>query len=118
MRLHRWLIQKQIPHFAPFNEGHMREKEARAAKMMGMSPGICDVMVTMARKPHHGLFLELKAKPHGRMSGAQEWWLKTLLNASYAVYVSWSFEESIKIVGNYLALPLWDDQDSAIDKNK
>ena len=107
MRLHRHLLHIGLPHFAPFNEGHQGEKEARGAKMMGMSPGICDIVVPMARKPYHGLFIELKSSPHGRVSGAQEWWLKTLLNASYAAYVSWSFEESVKIVEEYMILPVW-----------
>ena len=107
IRLHRWLVKQGVPHFAPYNEGYVGEKEARGAKMMGMSPGICDIVVPVARKPYHGLFLELKAKPHGRVSGAQEWWLKTLLNESYEAQVSWTFEESIKIVQNYLALSSW-----------
>lgn len=108
MRLHRWLVQRHIPHYAPYNEGHAGEKEARGAKMMGMSPGICDLVVTMARKPHHGLYIELKAKPHGKVSGAQEWWLKMLLNEDYLAVVSWTFDDSIKIVQDYLVLPRWD----------
>ncbi len=84
-----------------------QEKAGRRAKMMGMSPGVPDIVITMARRPHHGLFIELKSNPHGRVGGAQEWWLKTLLNASYAAHVSWGFDESIKIIQDYLSLSSW-----------
>lgn len=114
IRLHRWLTREGVPHFAPYNEGNLincaendKEKAGRAAKMMGMSPGVPDLVIPIARKPHHGLYIELKARPNGVVSGAQEWWLKTLVLQSYAAHVSWSFEESIKIVEDYLALPLW-----------
>jgi hypothetical protein len=67
------------------------------------------MVITRARKPHHGLYIELKARPHGRVSGAQEWWLKTLVFENYKAVVSWSFEESLQIVQDYLLLPAWTD---------
>jgi hypothetical protein len=113
IRLHDWLNDNNIPHYAPYNEGHMMTDDAartgRRAKRMGMSPGICDMVITRARKPHHGLYIELKARPHGRVSGAQEWWLKTLVFENYKAVVSWSFEESLQIVQDYLLLPAWTD---------
>jgi hypothetical protein len=72
-----------------------------------MSPGIFDIVVPVARRPHHSLYIELKALPHGKLSGAQEWWLKTLLMQGMQAVVSWSFEESVQIITDYMALPVW-----------
>ena len=108
MRLHRWLMKENILHFAPYNEGCQDEKAGRIAKMMGLSPGIPDLVFPIPRKPHHGLYLELKRQGRGVVGGAQEWWLKTLLAASYEARVSWSFDESVQIINDYLALPEWE----------
>lgn len=117
VRFHFYLKKQGVPHFAPFNEGHLsmcadeeqRERMGRKASNMGMAVGICDFVITLARKPYHGLYIELKARPHGKVSGAQQWWLETLVMQNYKAVVSWSYEESVQILADYLALPSWGD---------
>lgn len=124
-RLVAYLRKLGLPHFAPYNEGHMlacvdesqRMKVARRAKAMGMSAGMLDIAIQVARKPYHGLYIELKSKPYGRVSPAQEWWLKTLVEQDYKAVVSWSFEESLEIVTDYLALPQWESQQVRREEN-
>lgn len=115
VRFHFYLKSHHIPHFAPFNEGHLsmcadeeqRERMGRKASNMGMAVGICDFVIPIARRPYHGLYIELKARPHGKVSGAQQWWLETLVMQNYRALVSWSYEESVQILADYLALPAW-----------
>lgn len=106
VRLHAWLKRGRILHFAPANEGKRSETETRRLTAVGFTAGVLDVWVMEPRRPWHGLILELKTN-EGVVSGAQGYWLRELGARSYRAVVSRSFEESIRIVGDYLALPLW-----------
>jgi hypothetical protein len=105
-RLHTWLRRLGVLHFAPANEGKRSEEEQRRLSAVGFSAGVCDLWVMEPRQPWHGLVLELKSE-NGRVSGAQQYWIDQLSARGYRALVSWSFEESVRIVEDYLALPLW-----------
>lgn len=106
-RLHSWLRKLGMLHFAPANEGKRTEAETRRLTAVGFTSGVLDVWILEPRQPYHGLILELKTE-RGMVSGAQEYWLRELSQRSYKAVVSWSFEESVKLVEDYLALSSWD----------
>lgn len=104
-RLHTWLAKNRIIHFHPPNE-LVREETVRGQTAIGLSCGVPDIVIPIARKPHHGLYLELKSEK-GVLSGAQEWWLQRLSEEGYKAVTSWSLEESQEIVIKYLNQPRW-----------
>ena len=106
-RLHRYLRDSNLLHFAPANEGKRDEKDWARLKAIGASPGVPDVWILEPRKPHHGLIIELKREEGGVVSGAQQWWLESLNRRFYKACVSWNYEESISIIQAYLNLPRW-----------
>lgn len=106
-RLHTWLKRQRILHFAPANEGKRTDQETRRLTAVGFTCGVPDLWVLEARQPWHALVLELKSES-GVMSGAQEYWLRELEARGYRALVSRSFEESIKIVTDYLGMPKWE----------
>lgn len=106
-RLHYWLKKQQILHFAPANEGKRSESEMRRLTAVGFTCGVLDVWIMEPRRPYHGLILELKTVK-GVISGAQSFWLRELNKRSYKAIVSYSFEESKKLVIDYLSLPFWE----------
>lgn len=106
-RLHFWLKKNQVLHFAPANEGKRSDSEIRRLTAVGFTCGVLDVWIMEPRKPYHGLILELKTEK-GVISGAQAYWLKELNRRAFKAVVSYSFEESKKLVIDYLALPSWD----------
>ena len=105
-RLHVWLVKRDILHFHCPNELIRNEAEGRAQGMIGMYPGVPDLIIPLARKPYHALVLELK-RQEGVVSGAQQWWLAKLSQEGYRALVSRSFDESVGIVEDYLSLPRW-----------
>lgn len=106
-RLHHWLTQRSIPHYHCPTELIRDAQEGRAQSLIGTFPGVPDLCITLARKPHHGLYMELKREKGGIVSGAQQFWLEELARNGYLAIVSWHYEQSIGIVENYLALPPW-----------
>lgn len=105
-RLHAWLKKNHILHFAPANEGKRSDSEIRRLTAVGFTCGVLDIWIMEARKPYHGLIIELKSDG-GVVSGAQKYWLESLNARAYKAVVSWSFEESIKAVTDYLTLSNW-----------
>lgn len=105
-RLHVWLKRRGLLHFAPANEGKRSESETRRLSAVGFTCGVLDVWIMEPRRPYHGLILELKTD-EGIVSGAQTYWLRELNGRAYKAVVSRSFEESIKVVEDYLVLPQW-----------
>lgn len=106
-RLHVWLKRQGVLHFHPPNELVRSEEEGRAQSLIGLYPGVPDIVIPLARKPHHGLYLELK-RDSGIVSAAQAWWIEQLNLAGYLALVSFSFEQSVAIVSDYLKLPPWE----------
>jgi hypothetical protein len=105
-RLHAWLVRQDVPHFHCPNELCRTEADGRMQSLIGMYPGVPDIAILVARKPYHGLFLELK-RDDGVVSGAQAYWLEVLSAQGYLALVSHAFDRSVKIVEEYLARGAW-----------
>lgn len=106
-RLHAWLKKNQILHFAPANEGKRPEEETRRLTAVGFTCGVLDMWIMEPRAPYHALVLELKTQK-GTVSAAQQYWIEALTRRNYKALVSYSCEESFRIVNEYLNLPHWE----------
>lgn len=98
-----WLSKSGIPFFHIPNGGYRRYAEALKLKRMGVMPGVPDLCVPLARKGHHGLYIELKRVEGGRVSDAQRYWGELLTKEGYLWRVAKGAEDVKKIVGEYLA---------------
>lgn len=68
---------------------------------MGLKAGIPDIMMPIARKGYHGLFIEMKSKK-GRLSDNQIRMIELLANQNYLVKVAYGCEQAIKAINSYL----------------
>jgi VRR-NUC domain len=107
IRLACWLKKNNILFYHPANGGTRIKREAYQLKLMGVSPGVPDLCIPIARYPHHGLYIELKRKEGGVTSAAQAYWLKSLLNEGYKAVVCKGFEDGRIMVENYLKGEKW-----------
>ena len=90
------------------NGGYREKKEAYSLKLQGVQPGVPDIVIPIARKPYHGLYIELKRKSGGVTSSAQRWWLNELNLQGYAAFVAKGLEEAINLLLAYLERPRWE----------
>lgn len=101
-----WLKKMGIPHHHSPNGGSRDVREAAKFKRLGTSPGFPDIWIPLARKSHHGLYIELKRVSGGRLSDHQKYWRDQSLREGYAWYEAKGALECIKIVKDYLKEPV------------
>lgn len=103
-KLVAWLRKRNIlvAHFA--NGGKRNKFEAYRLKLMGVSPGMLDLIIPMPSKQWGALFIEMKRKSGGTTSSAQLWWIKQLREQGYAAEICAGFEEAKKVVMGYFDL--------------
>ena len=73
----------------------IREKKA------GLEPGIPDLLIPVANRLHHGLFIEMKFDKN-KPKPNQIKWIDILKKQGYKVEVYYSCNEAIKTLNNYL----------------
>ena len=71
------------------------------AKRGGMKRGVPDLLLPVARRKYHGLFIEMKIKPN-RTTKEQEWWIDKLRRQGYGCAVCYGWEEAINVIIHYL----------------
>lgn len=84
------------------NGGQRNPKEAAHLKRQGVKPGVPDLCLPVARGPHHGLYIEMKAGDN-KPTDKQNEWLAALRKQGYAIAVCWSHEEAEKVIEEYMA---------------
>lgn len=90
-------------HHVP-NGGKRDSREAQILKQSGVTPGILDLALDVAKGGYHGLRLELK-KPGGKCpkpSAEQAEYISFLKEQGYATIVSNSFDELKTFLIDYL----------------
>jgi len=99
------LVEKQYPElrllYAVPNGGYRSARTAIAMKREGMKSGVPDLVLPVARRHWHSLYLELKAGS-GSLSENQKRWMEMLTEQSNLVAVAYSFEEAKGILIDYL----------------
>lgn len=91
------------------NGGKRNVITAKLLKAEGVKAGVPDLFLPVARTsgygvPHHGLFIEMKRRSCGAVSGEQEWWIARLRNAGYRVEVCWGWDEARAVLCDYLGI--------------
>jgi len=100
-----WLnLKKDIPFYHIPNGGQRDAREGAKLKRMGVSAGAPDLCIPMARKGHHGLYIELKREEGGVLSDAQKKWRDILIKQGYAWYECKGFEHAKDVICYYLDL--------------
>ena len=90
--------------FAIPNGGKRSDRERIYMTNEGLEKGIPDLMLAVSRGGHHGLFVEMKVKPHGRVSKDQKRWIAELKKEGYRVEVAWSCKEAQAVILDYLGV--------------
>lgn len=97
-----WCELRRVPYFHVPNGGSRNKAEAANLKRQGVRPGVPDLCVPVARCGYHGLFIEMKAKTGGRVSGYQAKWIQLLREQGYAAYVCEGADSAIRLLELYM----------------
>lgn len=87
--------------FAVPNGGRRDKAEGAKMKREGVRAGVPDLMLAVASKGFHGMFIEMKTKK-GDTSENQDEMIIAFTNQGYKVVICRSLEEFIKEVTQYL----------------
>lgn len=87
--------------FAIPNGGSRDIIQSARLKSEGVTRGVYDLMMPVARAKFHGLFIEMKAQ-NGRVSDDQKSFGILLDNQGYKQSVEWSSESAIETIKKYL----------------
>jgi hypothetical protein len=107
--LFQWaaLNEKRVPElrlmFHIANGGHRYLNMARKLKLMGVKPGVPDILLPVRRWGKAGLWLEMKRQDSGRLSGEQAEFIAALQAEGYVVHVCRSSAEAIAAIEEYLS---------------
>lgn len=84
------------------NGGKRSKSEAIRFKAEGVKPGLPDICLPVARGGYHGLYIELKRRKGGTVSGEQQGWIKALTREGYRATVCKGWEEAAAEIVSYL----------------
>jgi len=107
--LFQWakLMQGQHPELSLLhaigNGGKRNIIEAARMKLEGVKAGVSDVFLPVARRDHHGLYIELKVKG-GKLSDEQEWWIAETTKQGYFSTVCLGWIEATEVIKKYLGM--------------
>lgn len=87
--------------FAVPNGGHRNIQTARSLKAEGVTSGVADLLLMVARHEYHGLCIEVKT-PVGRQSENQRAWQCTIEAQGYRYEVVRSLDDFAELVRDYL----------------
>ena len=85
------------------NGGKRSVTAAQRAKAEGLTSGVADVFVPVARQGYHGLYLEFKT-PTGRLSPNQKQFQNFCNDGGYMYVIVRSVDDAIKVTSEYLSL--------------
>lgn len=102
-----WLNYKNIIFYHIPNGGYRNAKEGAKFSLIGVKPGVPDICIPHARKPYHGIYLELKRRMGGSVSKNQKEWIEKLWLEGYRCEVVKGWEEGVKAVEHYFMLERW-----------
>lgn len=97
-----WLSWMGIPFYHVPNGGYRHEWTAWQLKAQGVSPGVPDLCIPVARGGYHGLYVEMKRLRGGRLSAAQRRWIDLLRAEGYMAEVCSGADEAIGTIAGYM----------------
>lgn len=89
--------------FAIPNGGKRNAREAALMRAEGVKAGVSDLMLPLARRGWHGLWIELKA-PGGSPTQAQREWAQRMDRAGYMTAVARGWHEARELIVAYLGI--------------
>lgn len=99
-----WMDKNSIVYYHIPNGGSRNWIEAVNLKRGGVKAGVPDFCIPMARKGHHGLYIELKRTIGGRLSESQCRWRDILINEGYDWYEAKGAADLISYVKKYMEI--------------
>lgn len=108
MQIFQWAMYQRGKHpelallFHIPNGGKRGKAEAARFKAMGVKSGVPDLCLPVSRGGYHGLYIELKRRRGGQVSGDQREWIAALLNNGYCARVCRGSQEAIEVIRIYI----------------
>ncbi len=90
--------------FAIPNGGKRHIATASRMKLEGVKPGVPDMLLPVARRGFHGLFIEMKRTSGGSVSKDQKIWKGWLEEEKYAWKRANGFHQARRIIKSYLGI--------------
>lgn len=93
---------KRIPVYHIPNEGKRSYQTAAKLKRLGMSPGVPDLCIPVARGRYHSLYIEMKAKG-GKPTKNQREWIMLLRSQGMCAAVCVGASNAIDLIDRYMS---------------
>ncbi|MCT7911667.1 VRR-NUC domain-containing protein [Arcobacter lacus] len=93
---------RKIPIFHIPNGSYKSLTARIKAKKEGLVSGIPDLMIPVANKDYHGLFIEMKRVKNSKVSVQQKQWIDLLNNQGYKAIVCYGSSAAIKEIEEYI----------------
>lgn len=93
-----WLL------YAVPNGGYRPPATVAVLKRTGVKSGVPDMVLPVARRGYHGLYIELKRRKGGKVSVNQKMWLLQLEKQGYLTKVCHGADEAIALLESYLEM--------------
>jgi VRR-NUC domain len=100
----QWLSLNKILFYPVANGRKATIVEAMELKRLGVRPGVPDLVIPIARKGFHGMYVEMKRKQRGIVSAEQKFWLQALTEQGYYAVVAKGSNHFINLVNDYLGM--------------
>ena len=86
-------------------KGYRKFKLIEKYKAEGLTNGVSDLLLCVARKGYHGLWIEMKdkGKTASSLSPEQIYWQSDMRDAGYKAECCFGFEQAKKIIEEYLS---------------
>ena len=101
---HLAIVDGRLPYFAVPNGGNRNAITGAKLKCEGVRAGVPDLVLMIARRPFHGLLVEMKRIKGGVISPAQDLWFDALPLLGYDIAVCEGHVEAIEVITDYLDL--------------
>ena len=98
----KYCTLKKIPIFHIPNGSYKSVTARTKSKQEGLKSGIPDLMIPVANKNYHGLFIEMKRIKNSKVSVHQKQWIELLNKQGYKAIVCYGNNEAIKEIENYI----------------
>ena len=113
VEVNNYCTRNKILMFAIPNGSNKSLTAQRNFKAEGLKAGVPDLMIPIANKYYHGLFIEMKRRAkslkngkksisHTKVSKEQEKWLDGLNNENYKAVVCYGADEAIEVISEYM----------------
>ena len=93
---------RKIPIFHIPNGSYKSLTARIKAKKEGLVSGIPDLMIPVANKDYHGLFIEMKRIKNSKVSVQQKYWIELLNKQGYKAIVCYGSSAAIKEIEEYI----------------